>query len=298
MQGESATLPGLTARAVHRAFDRASRSFDGADPVHSEARARLLGRLDLLTSTPARIVDLGCATGQGALALAARYPQAQVLALDRSIAMLARARGRLSAQRTVRLVAADAERLPLSAHSIGLVFANLVLPWCAPEAVFAEAARVLTDDGLIVFATFGPDTLIEVRRAWAKVDDRAHVHRFLDMHDIGDLALAAGLRDPVVDVDRLEVSYAGPDQLITELRACAGTNQDAARRRALTGSHRWRRFVAALGGATGPERLSVSVELVFGQAWGGGIARAQTQAPSEVRIPVSALPDRARGSGH
>jgi malonyl-CoA O-methyltransferase len=289
MAPTSTVASALTRAASRQVFDRASETFDGAAPVHDESRQRLLQRLELMSVEPRWILDLGCATGRGVSDLAARYGDARVLALDWSVAMLERARERSAEHNTIALLAADAERLPLAAHSVGLVFANLLLPWCAPQAVFREAARVLTAGGLMVFATFGPDTLREVRRAWASVDDHAHVHGFLDMHDVGDTALAAGLADPVMDVDRLAVSYRDTAALVRDLRGCGAANREVRRRRSLTGHHRWQRFAAALEAPGADGRFTVTVELVFGHAW--GTARPQTAGtdPQEVRVPLSAL---------
>ncbi len=156
--------------------------------------------------------------------------------------MLARARAACAASPAVTVVGGDAERLPLATGSVQLVLANLVLPWCRPQNLFVEAARVLEAGGLLLFATLGPDSLQEVRRAWAAVDDRLHVHAAFDMHDLGDLALAAGLAEPVLDVDRLELTYERPAALVRDLRAWGAVNVAAGRRRELTGPKRWRAF--------------------------------------------------------
>jgi len=274
--------------AARRAFDRALR-FDDACVVHDEARGRLLERLPLFRIEPRVAVDLGCATGAGALALAQHFPEALVVALDSSRGMLRAARERCAQQPRIVVAGGDAERLPLAAHSVQLVFANLVLPWCRPDALFAEAARVLEPGGLLLFATLGPDSLAEVRRAWATVDDRLHVHAAFDMHDLGDLALAAGLGEPVMDVDRLEVTYERVERLVADLRACGAVNVAAGRRRGLTGPRRWRGFVRALRAGGAGSRFGVTVELVFGQAWGREPPRAARGRPGEIGVPVERI---------
>lgn len=248
----------------------------------------MLERLALLRAEPKLVLDLGCATGRGANALAARYPAARVLAVDSSRAMLRGAA--TAAASSVAIVGGDAERLPLKSHCVDLVFANLVLPWCRPDAVFAETARVLAEGGAVSFATLGPDSLKEVREAFAAVDDRIHVHAAFDMHDLGDLAMAAGLAEPVLDVDRLSVTYADVGALVRDLRAMGGVNVALGRRRALTGRTRWARFAQRLG-PRGGERLSVTVELVLGQAFGRGPPRGRRAAEgaAEVRIPVDRI---------
>jgi len=273
-------------RAARRAFDRAV-GFDAASFIHDEARARLLERLLLLRVQPKLVLDLGCATGRGANALALRYPDARVLAVDSSRAMLRAAAA--TAAGSVAVVGGEAERLPLRSQCVDLVFANLVLPWCRPDTVFAEVARVLTQGGSVSFATLGPDSLREVREAFAAVDDRIHVHAAFDMHDLGDLALKAGLAEPVLDVDRLEVTYADVAALARDLRATGGVNVALARRRVLTGPARWQRFEQRLFPKQG-QRLRVTVELIFGQAFGRGPARGPRPAETtEVRIPVGRI---------
>jgi malonyl-CoA O-methyltransferase len=280
------------ARAARRAFDRAL-PFESACFIHDEARARLLERLDLLRRTPLVAVDLGCATGRGAAALAARYPGARVLAVDSSVKMLrATAAG---AGEGVGLVGGDATALPLRGGSVELVLANLVLPWCRPDRLFAEVARVLIDGGPFLFATLGPDSLQEIRGAFAAVDDRIHVHAAFDMHDLGDLAMAAGLAEPVLDVDRIVVTYADVAGLARDLRAVGAVNVAGGRRRTLTGRRRWGRFVERLPrGADG--RLAVTVELILGQAWGRGVVAKRGPPAGEIRVPVSRIGRRSEST--
>jgi malonyl-CoA O-methyltransferase len=276
-------------RAARRAFDRA-RAFDTACFLHDEARRRLLERLELVRLAPRVAIDLGCATGRAANALAARYPAARVLAVDSSSTMLRSAAAH--AQGAVTVLGGDAELLPLRSQCADLVLANFVLPWCRPDRLFAESARVLVDGGFMLFATLGPDSLQEVRAAFGGVDDRIHVHAAFDMHDLGDLALAAGLVEPVLDVDRLQVTYADVAGLARDLRAIGASNVAGARRRELTGRRRWDRFVERLPrGSDG--RLAVTVELILGQAWGGGANRAPHRARAEVGIPLTRIKRRS-----
>jgi malonyl-CoA O-methyltransferase len=286
-------VPGLAAelalpepRAARAGFDRAARSFASASFIHDEARRRLLDRLASFRVGTGVFADLGAGLGQGAAALARQYPEARVLAFDSSLAMLRQA----PTDGFARL-GAEIGRLPLPDRSVALLFANLVLPWSRPEALFAEARRVLKDDGLIVFSTLGPDTLKELRRAWLRADDAIHVHAFWDVQTLGDLAVRAGLEEPVLDVDRIRVSYGGLSGAIRDLRACGATNTASGRRRGLTGRGRWQRFVDALWreqGAGDQRRLQLTVELIFGHAFG---ARAQSQSVSggEVIVPLGAI---------
>ena len=192
------------------------------------------------------------------------------------------------------VVRADAERLPLASHSVDLLFANLVLPWCRPDVVFGEAARVLSDGGVLLFATVGPESLAEIRRAFAGVDRGIHVHAAFDLHDLGDLATRAGLAEPVLDVDRLAVTYAEPASLWRDLKAVAAANVAGGRHRALTGRGRWSRVESALAPRAG-ERFAITVELIFGQAFGRGPVGPPRRSGStgEVAVPIDRIRRRS-----
>jgi malonyl-CoA O-methyltransferase len=269
-----------------RRFDRAAPSFASASFIHDEARRNLIARLAGIRVLPGTVVDLGAGLGSGAAALALHYPGARVLAVDSSREMLRRA-----VSGDFSRIVGDVGRLPLPAASADLLFANLVLPWTRPEALFAEARRVLKPEGVLVFSTLGPDTLMELRQAWRKADDAIHVHAFWDMQTLGDLAVRAGLEEPVLDVDRIRVSYTELSHVIRDLRACGSTNTAAGRRRGLTGRGRWHRFAEALWQerqAGERTRLQLTVELISGQAFG-----ARRDVPSvvagEIAVPLAKL---------
>ncbi|HEX9877628.1 MAG TPA: methyltransferase domain-containing protein [Gammaproteobacteria bacterium] len=274
---------------ARRRFDRTAASFDGAAVVHREAGRRLLERLELFSLQPKTILDVGAATGALSVELAGRFPSATVIALDTSLVMLREAHCRTQATPRIIRVGGDAHQLPLHGRSVDLILANLTLPWCLPEIAFGELARVLAADGLTLFTTVGPDTLMELRRAWAAVDRDVHVHGFVDMHDLGDLALRAGLSEPVMDVDRIELHYAGLTELLRDLRGSGSSNAALGRRRSLTSRARAQAFRDALRALHRGGRLAVTVELIFGQAWGRGSEGTESVAGEAVRIPLEQI---------
>ncbi len=141
--------------------------------------------------------------------------------------MLVEADRQQSWLRKFHRIAADAHRLPIKDGSAQLVFSNLMLEWSHdPDAVFQEIRRVLQPGGLLTFATLGPDTLRELRDGWRKIDAHPHVHRFIDMHDLGDALMRAGLAEPVMDTERLTVTYPHLDALLQELTAMGSSNSD------------------------------------------------------------------------
>ena len=175
------------------------------------------------------------------------------------------------------------------------------LPTCCcrgaiPGEVFREAARVLRDGGLLLFTTVGPDTLGEVREAWSEVDDGLHVHGFVDMHDLGDLATRSGLAEPVLDIDRLTVTYPDVDGLVSDLRACGATNVAHGRRSQLTGRSRWNAFRDRMESQRTEAGLSIGVELIFGQTWGTGSAKPRSGSRS-VSISVDEVTRRSPRPG-
>ena len=271
---------------VRRRFDRAAGRFHEADFVHRVTREGLLQRLRPMTTAAATVIDLGSATGAAIPLLEQRFRRARVIAVDFSAAMLqvVRSNKRLFSRR--HAVLADARALPFADASVDVVFSNLMLPWADDlDAVFAAVARVLRKDGLFVFSTLGPDSFIEIREAWGAVDAGEHVIRFPDMHDVGDALVRAGLRDPVLDVDRLSVSYGSAGALFRDLTATGARNCLRNRQRGLMGRARFGRFTAAFFAAANDSPLTL--ELVYGHCWGSGTKpRSGTVAIDAGKIPL------------
>lgn len=281
---------------LRRAFGRAAAGYDVAAVLQARVRGELLERLDLVRLDPSVVVDLGAGTGHAAMALKRRYRTARVVAVDLSPAMLAEAARRQTFLRRFHRVCADAAALPLPEASVDLVFSNLVLHWCdEPDAVFAECRRVLRPGGLFTFTTFGPDTLLELRDAWAAADERVHVNRLIDMHDLGDGLVRAGLADPVLDVERYTLTYATLRDLASDLRATGSINANAGRPRGLTGRQALGRVNAAYDSLRSGGRLPATCEVVFGHAWCPSGARRSPGVPVEVTVPVGAIGRRPRG---
>lgn len=279
----------LHLRDIRRRFDRAASRFHDADFVHAQTRDGILARLDPLLLDARSILDLGSATGATGRMLRQRFRRAQVVALDLSHEMLVEARRKKAWLSRSSMVQADAARLPFADGAFDLVVANQLLPWAPdPQPIFVEVARVLKEGGVFAFATLGPDSLREIERAWASVDNAAHVNRFPDMHDIGDGLVRAGLSDPVLDIDRLAVSYSSPDRLFADLTAAGARNTLADRARGLSGKAAFRAMRDALtaGGTDG--NIVLDLELVFGHCWGAG-AKID---PGNYRISADQIPRR------
>lgn len=273
---------------VRRRFDAAAARFAEHDFVHAATREGLFTRLEpMLVNKATTVVDLGCAAGAAIKPLAKRFRGARIVGVDLSRHMLAAARSARGWFTKASFLQADATALPLEDRSVDVVFSNLLLPWVAdPGDVATEVARVLKKGGLFVFATLGPDSLLALRGAWQRVDDEPHVAAFPDMHDLGDTLVRAGLADPVLDVDRLTISYRDSRRLFDDLTATGARNALAGRRRTLTGRRRFESMRAGLdsGGAS----IRIELELVFGHCWGAGRA----MQGGDVRIDAASIPLR------
>lgn len=283
----------LTSAHVRRRFDRAAARFDGADFVHRRVCDGMLERIEPMTISPARILDLGAGTGSASRVLAKRYRRARVVSADLSRGMLDIARGKRSRFARIREVQADARALPFADDAFDLVFANLLLPWLGePGASLAEIGRVLRPEGLFAFSSLGPDSLAVLADAWGAVDDEPHVHPFADMHNVGDAIVRAGLRDPVLDIDSLAITYRDPDALLADLTASGARNALAARRPTLTGRRRFAAFRRALAERTEDGVITLGLELVFGHAFGG----QARPAPGEFAVSPGAIGRRRPGA--
>ncbi len=254
--------------STRRSFERAADQYDEAAVLQREVGVRLLERLDLMRLQPQRILDLGSGTGQCIDGLFSRYRKAAVTALDIAQPMLQRAGQRGRWWRRPQCVCADAERLPFGNHSFDLVFSNLMLQWCTDlDAAFSELRRVLRPGGLLLFSSFGPDTLKELRESWSTVDQYAHVNTFLDMHDVGDTLVRTQFADPVMDVERLTLTYPDVWKLMRELKQIGAHNVTSGRPRGLTGKQHMQQLVEAYERFRRDGVLPASYEIVNGHAW-------------------------------
>ncbi|MHB8668514.1 MAG: malonyl-ACP O-methyltransferase BioC, partial [Burkholderiales bacterium] len=300
-RGAAARVAGLSApafdrRAVRRASSRAAATYAGAAVLAREVEARMLERLQYIRLAPQRVLDAGCGDGDGARRLARAYPEAQLLGLDFSYPMLQAARRgrtwlrRVVARERVAYLCADLAAVPLAAASVDLVWSNLALHCAAdPLPLLRELRRVLKVGGLLMFSCYGPDTLKELKRAFAAHDGAAHVHPFIDMHDLGDMLSTCGYAEPVMDMELITLTYADADALLADLRATGQVNALAARRRGLTGRGVFSAMRAAYAELRRDGRLPASFEIVYGHAW-----KPQPRLAEDGRAILTFAPPRAK----
>ena len=247
----------IDCKAARRRFTRAAPTYERASRLETEVGARLIERLDYVKIAPRRILDAGSGPAREVQTLAKRYPGAQIVALDFALPILPR-RGPIARWlgRGAAAVCGDFHRLPIAAASVELVWCNLALHWTSdPLQVFREFERVLAPEGLVLFSTLGPDTLKELRAAAGAT----RVHEFIDMHDLGDMLIAAGFSAPVMDMEQLTIDYGTGDRLLHDLRTSGQTNARLDRSRGLAGGQFLRAFRAA--------PLRSTFEVVYGHGW-------------------------------
>jgi malonyl-CoA O-methyltransferase len=289
----------LDPKAVRRQFERRPGRQPGDDFVARELERALLQRLEPVRLEPSVVLDAGCGQGAGLLALKKRYPQAQLIGVDFASSRLASAQALLTPQSSgflarwrsrrasplAGLVAADLAALPLAPSSVDLIWSNLALHWFSdPEKVLAQWYQVIRPGGLLTFSCLGVDTLAGLRSVGARF-----MH-FADMHDLGDALVHAGFAEPVMDVERMAVTWREAGAALRDLHALGGNALPTRFKGLLTGRQR-ARWLDALEGLRGSDGLiRLELELVFGHAWCG----PQKRLPAGL-APVRMVPRRPQG---
>jgi malonyl-CoA O-methyltransferase len=291
-------------RHIRRAFSRSAAGYDAAAALQHEVEKRLMESLDYLTlrkgqdtSDPKVVLDVGCGPAHAAAAMRKRWPRAQVIALDLALPMLREAKKQAGWWKPFQRVCADLRALPLAEGSVDVLFCNLSLQWVDDlPAAFNGFRRVLKPGGLLVCSTFGPETLQELRDAFAHADDTPHVSPFPPIAQFGDALMLAGFRDPVLDRDRFTLTYDDLPALMRELRAMGATNALQRRRHTLTGRARF----AAAAAAYEPLRredgkLPSTWDVIYAHAWApppGAPIRGQGE--DIATVPLSKIPIRRK----
>jgi malonyl-CoA O-methyltransferase len=265
----------LDKRLVRRSFERAAATYDAAAVLQNEVCERMLARLDYVKLRPAAILDAGTGTGNALPGLQRRFPKARIVALDLALSMVQRARARVPAWERLLLrraaplpLCADIEQMPLADASVALAWSSLALQWVNdPPRAFGELHRVLAPGGLLMFSTFGPDTLTELRAAYRAIDSRTHVNRFIDMHDIGDMLVHRGFADPVMDMERVTLTYGDVRELMRDLKAIGAHNVTQGRPPGLSAKSRIATVARNYEALRRDGRLPATFEVVYGHAW-------------------------------
>lgn len=279
----------LDKKKLRTKFDRAAESYDRNAVLQNEVAERLLQRLDYIRRLPQTVIDIGSGTGICTQALAKRYNKADVFGVDLSMAMCQVAKKKNSWRRKSQYCCAEAERLPVANDSIDLIVSNLTLQWCRHKKVLQECYRVLRPGGLLMFTSFGPDTLHELRAAWRQVDDQVHVHEFIDMHHLGDELVQCRFADPVMDMEKITLTYDKVSALLRDLKMIGATNAHLSSNKGLTGRNRFDRFQTAYASMFNDDRISATYEIVYGHAWVPDKKIQVTDDKQAITIPITPI---------
>ncbi|MFT3761703.1 MAG: malonyl-ACP O-methyltransferase BioC [Pseudoxanthomonas sp.] len=290
-------------RHIRHAFSRSAQSYDAAAALQREVEKRLLESLEYLGDhAPQVVLDVGSGPAHAAAAMHKRWPRAQVVAIDLALPMLKLAKKpggwwKPAFNRDFARVNADAAALPFADASVDVLFSNLCLQWVEDlPAAFAGFRRVLKPGGMLLCSTFGPDTLHELREAFAAADERPHVSPFASIAQFGDALMRAGFRDPVLDRDGFGLTYPDLPALMRELRALGATNALRSRRHTLTGRARFAAAANAyekLRGADG--KLPGTWEVIYAHAWAPDAGAPIRDGGNEIAtVPLSSIPIRRR----
>ncbi len=282
-------------RQLRRSFGRAAPNYSAVAALQREVESRLLEQLDYFGARqPTRILDLGCGPGRASAAMKRRWPKAEVLAVDMALPMLQEAGKHSRFWRPIRRVCADAAQLPFADLSVDLIFSSLCLQWLdhLPSAL-SEFRRVLRPEGLLLFTSFGPDTLVELREAYHAIGEVPPLSPFATIQAIGDALLAAGFRDPVLDRDRYTLTYPELRVLMRELKAIGASDARSDRRRGLGGRQRLQRVTEAYEVHRREAALPSTWEVITAQAWGPRPGAPRREGGGEIAsFPADRIPIR------
>ena len=234
--------------------------------LHEEVARRMQQRLDWIKLQPQSWAHWEPVRGglQAHASLARRYPDATCFATEFDAGRAERAASALGRPwwHPSRLTAKPTRFETPAEGAVQMLWSNMALHMTAdPQALMAQWHRALAVDGFLMFSCLGPDTLLELRRLYQALGWPAPAHEFTDMHDWGDMLLAAGFAEPVMDMERITLTYQTPQRLLEELRGL-GRNLHPQRFHALRGRRWHEQLLQALAGAP----LQLTFELVYGHA--------------------------------
>ena len=276
--------------AIARNFSRAANTYDSVAILQQEIGQRLLDRLDFIKIQPEVILDLGGGTGFFSRALQQKFPNATLYNLDIAEGMLQIAN---TANALTKKVCGDVESLPFKSESVDFIFSNCTFQWFLdPVRALLEIQRVLKPDGLLLFSTFGPDTLKELRESYQALDSGIHVNHFLDMHDIGDLLLHTQFIDPVMDMENLTLTYQTCQELLKDLKETGANTVNGRSVQGLKSACHLQKLQGAYECYRNSDGLlPATFEVVYGHAFANEFMQTESMGENTCKsIPIEYLP--------
>lgn len=230
---------------IKQSFSTASVTYDNVAGLQRTVGKELLQSIDA-AKLSGTLLDLGCGTGFLTGELLAHSYHETTIALDIALSMLQTTQGKLVDQRDIIYVCADAEQLPLAGQSIDSVFSNLALQWCRNlGAVFTGIKQALKSDGQLVFSTFGPQTLHELKSAWAAVDNYNHVNAFYSEAQLKHFLQQAGFKHIQIKTKFYTPRYDSVWTLMQELKHLGANHVIAGRNKKITTKTAMQQMIAA-----------------------------------------------------
>ena len=245
---------------IRNAFNSAASNYNDNAFLQNEIASRLAEKLKVISIKPQTIIDLGSGTGLLSNKTAEIFPNANLICVDFAQQSLLKNSQNLK-------VCANTYELPFASNSVDFIVSNLMMQWCSDlKALFNECFRVLKPEGLILFTTFGPDTLKELKRSWSAVDNSTHVNNFIDMHDIGDQMLQSGFQSPIMEMENITLTYEKALDLMHDLKSIGAQNVGN-RSKALTGKTKFKKMIEMYESYRTDGKLPATYEVIYGHAW-------------------------------
>jgi malonyl-CoA O-methyltransferase len=262
-------------KSMSKNFNSAAPGYDDVAVLQKYTGKELLDRLQLVRLSPGTVLDIGSGVGGMAEDLSSMYRKSRIIQVDIAENMLRRSMEREKAHhKKFSYLCADAELLPLKKGSADLVCSNLMMQWCDElPKLFSSVYDVLSEGGLFMFSSLGPDTLKELRESWEIVDSTPHVSPFCDMHVIGDALMSSGFSEPVIEVDNVVMSYEYISELMKDLKQLGAGNVNNQRRKTLTGKGRLKSMCEEYEKKRSAGKLPSTYEVIYGHAWSPGIQK-------------------------
>lgn len=280
---------------VQRAMNKAASTYDAAFSLKQKATLALVDRLQYFNTPIQSVLDIGCATGFSARVLEKHYKPAKIIAFDASFEMLKQARRQAPWFSRERFMLGDMQSLPFLSKSFDLLFSDLTLHWGTDvQEILSEWQRVLKPTGLLMFSCLGAEGLSPIAEVWAELGEEVRLHRFIQSHLLGDALLNAGFKDPLVEVERVQIQFDSVLGFFKRLKSLGMSNINAARARGLLGKQRWKVLCDALKPYQNNEgQFTIYFEIIFAHASVATYEKnVQSGTLGEISIPISQIKRR------
>ena len=262
-----AVMPKIDKALVQQSFDLASTSYHQFTGLQRLIGDRLIEQRKESVSEALTVLDVGSGTGYLTRKLSQTKGVEHLYALDISTAMLSQTKLNTKGLNLTARICADAEQLPLQSASVDAVYSNLAYQWCSElQQAFDESNRVLRQQGVFAFSTFGEKTLFELKNAWRSVDQAVHVNTFIDQQTIERYVEKAGFSEIVVCSEDIVMHYQTPLQLMLELKGMGAHNINPGRNVGLTGVRGFKGMMQTYESTRTEKGIPATFQAVYGYA--------------------------------